>query len=160
MPKAAKKKSIRRQERSAGTREAILAAAAAMWLAPGTAPILRRWSAAWVGLVFVQFFLGACTIWTNKAADIATAHVATGALTLVLGALPLAIGIGQGASLRQPLGITVMGGLILSQVFTLYTTPVIYLFFDELAAKVAAHRQKRKSRRAARHRPLPEGQSA
>jgi len=50
----------------------------------------------------------------------------------VLGALPLAIGIGQGASLRQPLGITVMGGLILSQVFTLYTTPVIYLGLDRL----------------------------
>ena len=48
----------------------------------------------------------------------------------VLGALPLAIGIGQGASLRQPLGITVMGGLILSQVFTLYTTPVIYLVLE------------------------------
>ena len=66
---------------------AILAAAAGMWLTPGTAPILRRWSAAWVGLVFLQFLLGACTIWTNKAADVATAHVATGALTLVLGAL-------------------------------------------------------------------------
>jgi cytochrome c oxidase assembly protein subunit 15 len=66
---------------------AILAAAAAMWLAPGTAPILRRWSAVWVGLVFTQFLLGACTIWTNKAADIATAHVAVGALTLLLGAL-------------------------------------------------------------------------
>jgi cytochrome c oxidase assembly protein subunit 15 len=66
---------------------AILAAAAAMWLAPGSAPILRRWSAVWVGLVFVQFILGACTIWTNKAADVATTHVAVGALTLVLGAL-------------------------------------------------------------------------
>ena len=56
----------------------ILAAAAAMWLTPGTAPILRRWSAIWVGLVFVQFLLGACTIWTNKAADVATTHVAVG----------------------------------------------------------------------------------
>ncbi|HTR08960.1 MAG TPA: efflux RND transporter permease subunit [Paraburkholderia sp.] len=55
----------------------------------------------------------------------------------VLGAVPLAVGIGQGASLRQPLGVTVMGGLILSQVFTLYTTPVIYLFLDRLRARLA-----------------------
>jgi multidrug efflux pump len=54
----------------------------------------------------------------------------------VLGALPLAIGIGQGASLRQPLGITVMGGLILSQVVTLYTTPVIYVYLDRLRLRV------------------------
>jgi multidrug efflux pump len=54
----------------------------------------------------------------------------------VLGALPLAIGIGQGASLRQPLGITVMGGLILSQVFTLYTTPVIYVYLDRLRVRL------------------------
>jgi len=70
---------------------AILAAAAAMWLTPGTAPILRRWTAVWVGLIFTQFALGACTIWTNKAADVATTHVAVGALTLVLGALLTAI---------------------------------------------------------------------
>src|SRR5260370_22446087 len=54
----------------------------------------------------------------------------------VLGAVPLAIGIGQGSSLRQPLGITVMGGLILSQIFTLYTTPVIYLSLDRLRLKL------------------------
>jgi multidrug efflux pump len=54
----------------------------------------------------------------------------------VLGAVPLAIGIGQGASLRQPLGITVMGGLILSQVFTLYTTPVIYIYLDRLRVRL------------------------
>jgi multidrug efflux pump len=57
----------------------------------------------------------------------------------VLGALPLAIGIGQGASLRQPLGITVIGGLILSQVFTLYTTPVIYLGFERLRVWMRSH---------------------
>ncbi|MDR3098976.1 MAG: efflux RND transporter permease subunit [Paraburkholderia sp.] len=55
----------------------------------------------------------------------------------VLGAVPLAAGIGQGASLRQPLGVTVMGGLLLSQLFTLYTTPVIYLFLDRLRARLA-----------------------
>ncbi len=54
----------------------------------------------------------------------------------VLGAVPLAIGIGQGASLRQPLGITVMGGLILSQIFTLFTTPVIYLALERLRLRL------------------------
>jgi multidrug efflux pump len=56
----------------------------------------------------------------------------------VVGALPLAIGFGQGASLRQPLGITVMGGLLFSQVFTLYTTPVIYLVLDRWRTRLRA----------------------
>ncbi len=54
----------------------------------------------------------------------------------ILGALPLAIGLGQGASLRQPLGITIIGGLIVSQVLTLYTTPVVYLFLDRLGTRL------------------------
>jgi multidrug efflux pump len=54
----------------------------------------------------------------------------------VLGAVPLAIGFGQGASLRQPLGITVMGGLIISQIFTLYTVPVTYVYLDRLGARM------------------------
>jgi cytochrome c oxidase assembly protein subunit 15 len=65
----------------------ILAATAAVWLTRGSAPELRQWSAVWVTLVCVQIALGAFTIWTNKAADIATAHVACGALTLMTGAL-------------------------------------------------------------------------
>ena len=56
----------------------------------------------------------------------------------VLGAVTLAIGLGQGSSLLQPLGIAVTGGLLLSQVYTLYTTPVIYLSLDRLRLKLLA----------------------
>src|SRR5450631_3075063 len=51
-------------------------------------------------------------------------------MAAMLGALPLAIGLGEGGELRQPLGISIVGGLILSQVLTLYSTPVIYLYMD------------------------------
>ena len=51
-------------------------------------------------------------------------------MSAILGALPLAIGIGEGYELRQPLGISILGGLLISQVLTLYTTPVIYLYMD------------------------------
>ena len=54
----------------------------------------------------------------------------------ILGAVPLALGLGQGASLRQPLGLTIIGGLAVSQALTLYTTPVVYLWLDRLGAKL------------------------
>jgi multidrug efflux pump len=57
-------------------------------------------------------------------------------MTALLGGLPLALGGGTGAELRRPLGITIVGGLLVSQVLTLYTTPVIYLTMDSLARRV------------------------
>jgi multidrug efflux pump subunit AcrB len=61
-------------------------------------------------------------------------------MTALFGGLPLALGTGTGAELRQPLGITIVGGLIVSQALTLYTTPVVYLYFDRLRLWVR-HRQ-------------------
>jgi multidrug efflux pump len=56
-------------------------------------------------------------------------------MAALLGAVPLAFGRGTGSELRHPLGITIIGGLLLSQLFTLYTTPVIYIWFDKLASR-------------------------
>jgi hydrophobe/amphiphile efflux-1 (HAE1) family protein len=56
-------------------------------------------------------------------------------MAALLGAVPLALGAGEGAELRRPLGITIVGGLIVSQVLTLFTTPVVYLFLDRLTRR-------------------------
>jgi multidrug efflux pump len=61
-------------------------------------------------------------------------------MAALLGGLPLALGSGTGAELRRPLGITIVGGLLLSQLLTLYTTPVVYLWFDRLAQRFARYR--------------------
>jgi len=59
-------------------------------------------------------------------------------MAAVLGALPLMVGTGAGSELRHPLGISIVGGLLVSQMLTLFTTPVIYLWFDRLASRFSA----------------------
>ena len=61
-------------------------------------------------------------------------------LAALLGALPLMLGQGEGAEMRRPLGIAIVGGLVVSQVLTLYTTPVVYLYLDRL--RLWGHRRR------------------
>jgi Cu/Ag efflux pump CusA len=73
-------------------------------------------------------------------------------MAALLGAMPLALGTGTGSELRHPLGIAIVGGLIVSQMLTLFTTPVIYLSLDHLRVRF--------SRKQTGHRPsifLPGG---
>jgi multidrug efflux pump len=63
-------------------------------------------------------------------------------MAAIFGALPLALGTGTGSELRRPLGITIIGGLIVSQMLTLYTTPVVYLYLDRLRIRWAGSRRK------------------
>jgi multidrug efflux pump len=64
-------------------------------------------------------------------------------IAAMFGAVPLALGTGMGSELRRPLGISIIGGLLVSQVLTLYTTPVIYLFMDNLRLKIQGDKRAR-----------------
>jgi multidrug efflux pump len=76
-------------------------------------------------------------------------------MAALLGAVPLALGSGSGSELRRPLGITIIGGLLISQLLTLYTTPVIYIWFDRLAARIS--RRTEASTVPAGAEPVPAG---
>ncbi|MEX6157943.1 multidrug efflux RND transporter permease subunit MdtC [Providencia manganoxydans] len=69
-------------------------------------------------------------------------------LAAIFGALPLALGSGDGAELRQPLGITIVGGLVMSQLLTLFTTPVVYLCFDQLRQRFSKQQRDPKHAKA------------
>jgi multidrug efflux pump subunit AcrB len=66
-------------------------------------------------------------------------------MAAMLGGVPLAVGGGAGSELRQPLGITIVGGLIVSQMLTLYTTPVIYLYLDRMRLALSRMRRDRRA---------------
>jgi len=72
-------------------------------------------------------------------------------MAALLGAIPLALGAGDGAEMRRPLGIAIVGGLIVSQVLTLYTTPVVYLYLDRFRLWAA----RRYARRGGKGAPAP-----
>ena len=61
-------------------------------------------------------------------------------MAAMLGAVPLAVGGGVGSEMRRPLGITIVGGLIFSQMLTLFTTPVVYLYLDRFQTWLQLHR--------------------
>ncbi|HKD44761.1 MAG TPA: efflux RND transporter permease subunit, partial [Candidatus Angelobacter sp.] len=78
-------------------------------------------------------------------------------MAALLGALPLALGRGVGAELRRPLGIAIVGGLIVSQALTLYTTPVVYLYLDRLRLRLSRWSASLRGRPASHAATRPSG---
>jgi Cu/Ag efflux pump CusA len=76
----------------------------------------------------------------------------------LFGALPLALGFGDGGELRRPLGISIVGGLIVSQMLTLYTTPVVYLYLDRLGLWLRDHLRSGRRGRTLPYGPLVPGE--
>jgi multidrug efflux pump len=72
-------------------------------------------------------------------------------MAAMLGAVPLAFGFGEGGELRRPLGLSIVGGLLVSQLLTLYTTPVVYLYLDRF--RLWAQRRWRGTERGLAHGP-------
>jgi multidrug efflux pump subunit AcrB len=81
-------------------------------------------------------------------------------MAALLGGLPLALGTGTGSELRRPLGISIVGGLIVSQVLTLFTTPVVYLYMDRVRRFLQGPKKAAVKRPMDLHPPLPSGSSA
>ena len=69
-------------------------------------------------------------------------------MAALLGALPLALGTGTGSELRRPLGVTIVGGLIVFQLLTLYTTPVVYLYLERFGQWLRRRRTRRVAERS------------
>jgi hydrophobic/amphiphilic exporter-1 (mainly G- bacteria), HAE1 family len=78
-------------------------------------------------------------------------------MAALFSALPLALGNGTGSELRRPLGFTMVGGLLLSQALTLFTTPVIYLYLDRLNSRIGWRRKAPQSQGEESAPPVPEG---
>ena len=76
-------------------------------------------------------------------------------MAALFGGVPIAVGSGVGSELRRPLGIAIVGGLIVSQMLTLFTTPVLYLYFDQLSVRVLGRRRDRPDEGDVDSRRLP-----
>jgi Cu/Ag efflux pump CusA len=101
----------------------------------------------WIALTSI-LALAACSLGPRyRRPDVAQAEAQ------LMAALPLMLGRGTGSELRQPLGITMVGGLLLSQALTLFTTPVIYLYLDRFSMRVAKRRAAAAARRKQRSAP-------